>query len=499
MPEFGQVFLVGAGPGDPQLLTLRGRKLLEHADIVYYDYLVNPLMLSHCRPATELVCLGSHTQGRVLSQDEINQRVIASAKEGKTVVRLKGGDPTIFGRSGEEIAAFEAEGIAYEMVPGVTAALAASSYAGVPLTHRDYSSCVAFITGHECRGKDGSSLDLANLAKFPGTLVFYMGVTTAPYWASELVAHGKTGQTPVAIVRHCSLSKQEKINTTLAELPEVLAPGKVRPPCIIIVGDVVGAQPEVNWFTSKPLFGQNVVVTRPEHQATEMVLQLSDLGANVLIQPAIEISPVKDFKPLDSAIENLESFDWLVFSSANGVHYFIDRLSQNGHDLRKLSGVKLAAIGPATARALSGYHLAVDLQPKAYRAEALAEGLIPAAQGQRVLLLRASRGREVLAESLAEAGIEVEQVVVYQSTDITKPKPEVVQALAGKEIAWITVTSSAIARSLIGMFGESLKNAKLAAISPLTANVLRDAGFPPQAVAEEFTTQGLIEVITKTD
>ena len=493
--QIGKVYLVGAGPGDPGLLTLRGCELLEQAEVVFYDYLANPLLLGHAADTAGLVCLGRHGQGRVLSQDEINRQVIAAAQTGKQVVRLKGGDPSIFARTGEEIAALEAAGICYEVVPGVTAALAASSYAGVPLTHRDHASCVAFVTGQECRDKAGESLDLANLAKFPGTLVFYMGVTTAPVWASELVKHGKPATTPVAIVRHCSLPEQQTVRTTLGELPEVLAAQKMRPPAIVIVGDAVIAQSASCWFTSRPLFGQTVLVTRPARQAAPLVQSLNALGATTLLQPAIEIEAVADWSAVDATIENLSSYDWLVFSSANGVQYFFDRLLATGRDIRQLMACRFATIGPATAEALASYHLRSDLQPREYRAEALAEQLVPEAKGKRILLLRASRGREVLAEKLSTAGAKVEQVVVYESRDVVKPQVEISDALAAGQIDWVTVTSSAIARSLVQLFGETLQQTKLAAISPLTAGVIEEAGFPPTVVAEESTAEGLLRAI----
>jgi len=488
-----KVYLVGAGPGDPGLLTLRGCELLQQAEIVFYDYLANPLLLEHTTDKAELVCLGRHGQGRVLAQDEIIRQVISAAQAGNRVVRLKGGDPSIFARTGEEIAALEAADIPYEVVPGVTAALAASSYAGVPLTHRDHASCVALVTGQEGRDKRGSALDLAKLANFPGTLVFYMGVTTAPVWASELMKHGKSADTPVAIVRHGSLPSQQTVRTTLGELPTVLAPGKMRPPAIVIVGDVVAAQTASSWFTSRPLFGQTVLVTRPARQAASLQQQLHALGATTFLQPAIEIKPVADWSHVDATILNLASYDWLVFSSVNGVHFFLDRLLAIGYDLRQLATCRFAAIGPATAAALANYHLRADLQPQEYHAEALAEQLASQASGKRILLLRASRGREVLAESLSAAGAEVEQVVVYESRDVVKPQAEIASALAAGQIDWVTVTSSAIARSLVKLFGEQLRQTQLAAISPLTAGVLDEAGFPPAVVAEESTTESLLQ------
>lgn len=499
----GKVYLVGAGPGDPGLLTLRGRELLASADVVLYDYLANPRLLEHARNEAELVCLGRHGQaqgkGRIIAQEEVHRQMIAAAQSRKQVVRLKGGDPGVFGRLGEEVTALEQAGIDYEIVPGVTAALAASSYSGVPLTHRDHASCVAFITGQECHGKAGEKLDMAGLAQFPGTLVFYMGVTTAPDWAAALMTHGKSASTPVAIIRHASLPSQTTSVTTLGELPQVLSPGKLRPPAIIVVGEVVAAKSTVEWFTSRPLFGHRILVTRPQHQAAELTKSLEDLGATVLLQPAISIEPLEDFAPLDEVITKLDDFDWLVFSSANGVHAFFSRLLPTGRDLRVLSKTKLAVIGPATAQALAEYHLQCDVQPEEYRAEALAEELNVEAKGKRFLLLRASRGREVLAETLSAAGGIVEQVVVYRSEDVKVPDPEVASALQRGEIDWVTVTSSAIAHSLMAIFGDSLAKTKLVAISPLTAGVLREAGYQASVVADEYTSAGLVETILKAE
>jgi len=495
----GKVYLVGAGPGDPGLITLRGYEVLSGAQVVFYDYLVNPQILSHAADQAQLVCLGRHGEGRVLSQAEINALVVSAAEAGKTVVRLKGGDPAIFARTGEEIAALETAGICYEVVPGVTAASAASSYAGIPLTHRAAASCVAFVTGQQCRDSQGTPLDLAGLANFPGTLVFYMGVTTAPRWSRELILNGKPAETPVAIVRHGSLPTQQVVKTTLSQLPEVLVAEKMRPPAVIIVGEAVAAETQANWFASRPLFGRTVLVTRPAHQAAALVGRLAACGAATLIQPAIEITPPPDWNPVDAAIENLASFDWLVFSSANGVRFFLDRILAAGRDLRQLANCRLAAIGPATAEALQDYHLRADLQPAEYRAEALAEQLVPAAAGKRFLLLRASRGREVLAETLRAAQAEVEQVVVYRSLDTQQADPEVSAALADGNIDWITVTSSAIARSLVQLFGDDLTQAKLAAISPLTADILAGAGYRPAVVASQYTTEGLLEAILNSE
>jgi uroporphyrinogen III methyltransferase/synthase len=490
------VYLVGAGPGDPGLLTLRGAECLREADVVLYDYLAGPELLIGLRPEVELVCLGKHGRGRLLSQAEINDRMVSEARRGRTVVRLKGGDPSIFARLSEELAALDAASVPYEIVPGITAAQAAASHAGIPLTDRDDASCVAFITGQERADKDGGdALDYAALAQFPGTLVFYMGVTTAPQWSRALVSHGKSPQTPVAIVRHCTWPDQQTIYTTLAEIGDHLGHGKLRPPAIVIVGDVAAAKNEVNWFTSRPLFGRTILVTRPEQQTAPMAAKLHRLGAEVLVQPAIEISEPRDWAAADAAIARLADFDWLVFSSSTGVHYFLRRLFALGHDLRALGGLQLAAIGPATTDALAEYHLAADVEPESYRAEALAEALTPQARGKRFLLARASRGREVLNEMLTAAGGKVTQVAVYENCDVANPGDDVLAALNAGRIAWTTVTSSAIAHSLVTMFGEALRQTRLVAISPLTSEVLVNLGHPPAIVAESYTADGIIAAI----
>jgi uroporphyrinogen III methyltransferase/synthase len=491
----GTVYLVGAGPGDPGLLTLRGQQCLARADVVLYDYLANPQLLRHCRPDAELLCLGQHGRGRLWSQQEINERMIAEAGQGRGVVRLKCGDPTVFARAAEEIDALVAAGIPFEIVPGITAAFAAASYAGLPLTQKDHASAVALITGHENPAKQGESLDYSALAKFPGTLCFYMGVTSAREWSRGLLAAGKPPETPVALVRRCSFPDQQFWQTTLGEVASFIREIKLRPPVMIIVGNVAAEGRSWAWFDRRPLFGQRILVTRPAHQAEDLREPLAELGADVRVQPAIEIRPPCHWEPVDAAIKRLREFDWLVFSSSNGVNYFLQRLWSRGEDLRLLGNLKIAAIGPGTAAELERHSLRADLIPDEFRAESLAAALAADARGQRFLLLRASRGREVLSEELTAAGGLVEQVVVYESRDITEANPEIAEILEAGKFDWITVTSSAIARSLHRLFGEHLGKAKLASISPITSATLRELGYTTAAEAKEYTIPGLIEAI----
>lgn len=495
MPESPPiVYLIGAGPGDPGLLTLRGKELLARADVVLYDYLVNPQILQLTRADAELVCLGRHGTGRIRSQPEIHQLMIDAVKAGQRVARLKGGDTTIFARTSEECAALEEAGIGYEIVPGITAVQAASAATGIPLTHRDHASSLAVITGQQGSGA-ADPLDMEAVARFPGTVAIYMGVTTAPTWAATLIALGKPADTPVAVVRHASLPRQEVITTTLGEVAQELVAHKIRPPAVILVGPTVSARAGYDWFTARPLHSVRVLVTRPAHQAEAMIDRLQELGAETFVQPAIEIGPPAEWAPVDAALAQLDRFDWVVFSSTNGVDYFLDRLEALGRDLRSLAGMRIAAIGSATADRLREYRLHADLVPLEYRAEALAEALREEDPQGRYLLVRASRGREVLADTLRNAGAQVTQIVVYTSRDVETPDPEILELLQAGKIDWTTATSSAIARSLHAMLGDALHSTKLVAISPITAAVLSEAGYQVAAVAEDYTTDGVIKAI----
>lgn len=494
----GIVFLVGAGPGHPDLITLRGVDCLRRADVVLYDYLVNTEVLRHTGPNCERICLGQHGQSRIWQQSEINREIVCLARAGKTVVRLKGGDPAVFARGAEEAETLANEKIPFEIVPGITAALAAGSYAGIPITHRDLASAVALITGQEHPAKDGSALDYDALAKFPGTLVFYMGVTTAEHWKSRLIDAGKSPETSCAIVRRCSLPDQRVVHCRLGDVARTIENAAIRPPAIVIVGPVVELAATLSWFDKRPLFGQRVLITRPAHQADGLASMLRELGAETLKQPAIEIADPDDWQPIDTAIDRLGEFDWIVFSSANGVNYFLNRLLQRGHDLRALGTNRLAAIGPGTSDALAEYRLSADLQPEQFRAESLADALTGEAQrGARFLLIRASRGRDVLNERLSDDGGSVEQIVVYQSTDVAALDPSIRSAAEANGIDWITVTSSAIAKSVVRLFGQRLNSFRLASISPITSQTLRESGFEPAAEATTFTMPGVVDAIRR--
>jgi uroporphyrinogen III methyltransferase/synthase len=478
------------------LITVRGVECLGRADVVFYDYLVNPRILRHAGPAAELICLGHHGGSRIWPQEEITGQILQAARAGRCVVRLKGGDPAVFARGAEEIDALVEQGIPFEVVPGVTTALAAGSYAGVPLTHRHCSSAVTLVTGQEMSGKAVPGVDFRLLASVPGTLVVYMGVTTARAWTRELIEGGRPPETPALIVCRCSFPQQVTVSCTLGEVADHFAgPHRLRPPAIVIVGTVAGLPRAASWFEQLPLFGQTVLVTRPIDQAATLVDRVEELGAEVVVQPAIEIREPADWSPVDAALQRLAQFDWLVFSSANGVHAFLKRLLAGGRDMRALAGVRLAAIGPGTSAALAEYHLQVDCQPARFQAEDLAAALEREAAGRRFLLIRASRGREVLADRLVAAGGRVEQVVCYVSADVGQADAELLRRMTRGGIHWTTVTSSAIARSLHQLFGDELARTRLASISPLTSTTLRQLGLVPTVEAREATMASLLEAI----
>ncbi|HIQ19783.1 MAG TPA: uroporphyrinogen-III C-methyltransferase [Planctomycetes bacterium] len=495
MPSLPTVYLVGAGPGDPGLVTLRAVECLRRADLVLYDYLVNPAILEHAPATADLVCLGHHSTGRAMTPEEINGRIIEAARQGKTVVHLKGGDPSIFARRADQTGALREAGIRYEIVPGITAGLAAAAYCEIPVTHHEDASAVALVTGCERSCKETPSLDYRALARFPGTLVFYMGVRSTERWSRALIDGGKPADTPVAIVRWCTRADQRTVRCQLGQVAEAVRRHELRPPVVFVVGKVVDRAPVVSWFAARPLAGVRVLVTGSVATAHKLRDRLVQLGAEVMIDPAIRILPPADWGPLDHALDRLDQYDWLVFSSANGVDYFFGRLRDRGLDARRLGRIKLAAVGSGTAERLEGYHLRADLVPEQFHAESLARALASKADGQRFLLACADRGRAVLAGQLEAAGARVDRVVVYRSQDVRQPDPAVAASLSAGEIDWVTVASSATAHAVVRLYGEALRQARLASISPLTSAALRQAGFEPAVEASPHTMTALVEAI----
>ncbi|MBM3982541.1 MAG: uroporphyrinogen-III C-methyltransferase [Planctomycetes bacterium] len=504
-PATPRVFLVGAGPGAPGLLTVRGAEVLARADLVLYDQLVPERLLDGAPPTAERICVRDLPGQHPDKYPHIHQKLIETASAGKTVVRLKGGDPLIFGRGGEEAEALRAAGLAYEIVPGVSAALAAGAYLELPLTHRAYSSAVAFVTGHELPNKPGNKLDWKALAAFPGTLAIYMGVARLPVIVGELLKHGMPPDTPAGIVERASVGEQRAVFATLGTIDDTRRNAGLEAPGLILIGDAVAHRAPRPWFEARPLFGRRVLVSRPAHQASGMVRKLEHLGAVVTRMPVIEIREPADLAPLDRALDQLRAgdWDWLVFTSANGVHALLRRLEARGRDLRDLGRVRLAAIGPKTADVLLEYRLRADLVPDArFSSEGLAAALVPHVTGTRVLLARANRGREVLRDALAAVAT-VEQVAVYDQIDTADPDAGALDALRRGEIRYVTLPSPGIARGVLGGFDETIRGRvergeiKLVAISPITGAAVRELGLPVAAEAATYTEDGLIEAVVE--
>ena len=492
----GIVYFVGAGPGAPGLLTLRGAECLRRADIVLFDYLVNPELLAHTADSAEKLCLGRHGRSTKWPQEAINKKLVEEAKLGKIVVRLKGGDPMVFGRAAEEVGTVARENIPFEIVPGVTAALAGAAYSGIPITDRNHASAIAFVTGQENPTKESSAIDYGALARFPGTLVFYMGITTSQHWTSKLIENGLPADAHVTLLRRCSWPDQQAIHCRLDEVADRVTPySKFPPPAIAIVG-TTGERMIESWFEQLPLFGLTVLVSRPRHQAKEMSDHLRELGARVLLQPALRIEDPRDWQGVDDAILNLDRYDWIVFSSTNAVHQFMKRLDHLDRDIRALGSLKITAVGPHTAAALREYQLKPDLIPEdGYNAESVAALLEPFADGANFLLPRASRGREALENRLREAGGNVQSVVAYEHLDETTANPEVLEELAEGNIDWLVMTSPGIARSLDKLLGKHLSKVKTATISPLTSQAVRALGWQVAAEAETATSEGIVAAI----
>ncbi len=496
----GRVYLVGAGPGDPGLLTLRGRECLAEADLILYDGLVNPDLLRHTRAEAVRTCRSEGPNGLRVPQADINRQLIEAATAGRTVVRLKGGDPFVFGRGTEEAAALREAGIPFEVVPGITAATAAAVYTGISLTHREMSSAVAFVTGHEDPLRAEQRLGREALANFPGTLVYYMGLNRLKAIAESLISAGKSPHTPAMVVCRATTPAQKTVIGPLANIATLAQQAALHAPSLLMIGDVVNLRETAAWFEHRPLFGLNIGITRPEDQADDAISLCYRLGAQPVALPTIEILPPESWSDVDVALNQLDQYQWLVFTSMNGVHGLLDRLWQTGGDARRIQQAKLAVIGPSTAAALEKYGLRADLIPAEFRAEALARKLKPAARGQRVLWARASRGRDVLPTELNAAGATVDQVVVYRNQDVTAFDASVLRKLEAGDLDWIGLSSPSIARNLPRLLTPAARKqigsrTRLASISPVTTAAAQEAGLPIAAEAASYTWPGIFAAI----
>ena len=497
------IYLVGSGPGDSGLFTIKGVRCMEEADAVVYDRLAPEALLKHAKPEAESIYVGKRPGNPTMSQGEINDLLVELGRAGKTVVRLKGGDPYIFGRGGEEALALIEAGLPFEVVPGVTSGVAAPAYAGIPVTHRNVSTSVVFVTGHEDPTKGRSDVDWARIAKGADTLVLYMGVGRLKEISTELVAAGRSPETPVACVRWGTIPEQRTVTGTLEDIAERVAEADLKPPAITVVGDVVALREAgLDWYERRPLFGRCVVVTRARAQAGELSVELERLGAEVYEFPTIQIQAPEDFGPLDAAIRDLDSFGWIVFTSVNGVEAFLERLWHHGLDLRAVPRrAKVAAIGPATAQRIEEVGLRVDVVPEEYRAEALIEVLeTDSIAGKRVLIPRAKVAREILPDKLREAGAEVVVPPAYESAPSSEGKNELARRLGAGEVDCVTFTASSTVENFVGAFGPGeavglLAETRVVCIGPITAETARGHGLRVDTEAEEYTIPGLVEAV----
>ncbi len=499
------IYLVGSGPGDPGLFTLKGLRCIRKADAVVYDRLAPRSLLEHAKPGAELIYVGKKPGEPSMPQEKINALLVELGSAGRTVVRLKGGDPYVFGRGGEEALVLFEAGIPFEVVPGVTSGIAAPAYAGIPVTHRGVSASVAFVTGHEDPAKDRSDVDWKGVSSGADTLVLYMGVGRLREISSELVSAGRSPDTPVAVIRWGTVPEQHTVTGTLEDIAARVAEAKLKPPAITVVGEVVSLREAgLDWYERRPLFGRRVVVTRALAQAGELSAKLEGLGAEVLEFPTIEILPPEDFEPLDAAIRALDSFSWLIFTSVNGVESFVRRLAHNGLDLRAVPrNARIAAIGPATAQRMRDLGLRVDVVPREFRAEALIEEVTgDSLAGQKILIPRARVAREILPERLREAGAEVVVPPAYESVPSLEKRDELAKRLQDDEVACVTFTASSTVENFVRAFGAKeaarlLAETRVACIGPITAGTARKHGIRVDARAREYTIDGLIEAVVE--
>lgn len=496
----GIVYLVGAGPGDYGLISLKAIECIKQADTIVYDRLADDRLLDAARPDVELIYVGKASSDHTMRQEDINQLLVDKAKENKTVVRLKGGDPFVFGRGGEEALTLLENGLPFEVVPGITSAISVPAYAGIPVTHRGIATSFAVITGHEDPTKGESSMKWDKLATAVDTLVFLMGVENLPYITGQLIKHGRPADTPAAVIRWGTKPEQEVLVTTVGRAAAEVAAKGLKPPAIFLVGQVVSLREKLAWFDNKPLFGKKMLVTRAREQASILTDGLAKLGADCIEAPAIKIVPPASYDRLDEAIARLNEYQWLIFTSPNGVDYFFARLAAAKLDTRAIAA-KVAAIGSQTAGRLKSYGIVADIVPAEFRAEGIIEALASyIAPGMKVLIPRALVARDILPEKLTELGAAVNVVPAYQTVTGDTDGQALAAKLAAGEIELVTFTSSSTVTNLFALLGENgaqlVAGAKVACIGPITAGTCLQHGIKPDIIAEEYTIKGLVEAIT---
>jgi uroporphyrinogen III methyltransferase/synthase len=496
----GKVYLIGAGPGDPGLLTLKGRDCLRAADVIVYDALVSGQLLEWGRAGVPRIFVGKRGGRHAAEQKEINDLLLRQAQRGRRVARLKGGDPFLFGRGGEEALFLHQHGVPFEVIPGISSASGAPTYAGIPLTDRHLGSMVTMVTGHEGAGRDDAAVDWQRISR-KSTLLVFMGLDKLPVITDRLLRLLWYPDTPAIVIRWGSTYHQQVVEGTLADIARKVAEAKLASPAMVMIGKVVALRRKLRWFDTKPLFGKKIVVTRAPEQAPEFAALLEAEGAEVLNFPTIQILPPRSWEPLDQAIAAITRYDWLLFTSVNGVKGFFERLKQRGGDVRDLKGLRLGAIGPKTSGRLTQFGLKVDAFPEEYRAEALAE-VVGEVKGSRVLLARAEAARDVLPKTLESRGAMVTVAPVYRTVKNRRVDPDVKRRLAEGDIDVITFTSSSTVHGLMQHFNARERrrifgSTKAAAIGPITAETLEEYGIRPAIRAKRYTIEALAKAIVK--
>lgn len=503
----GKVYLVGAGPGDPKLITVRGLEVIERADAVVYDRLANPRLLRHMKAGAEKIFVGKLPDKHILKQGEINQLLVDLALQGKVVARLKGGDPSVFGRVGEEAELLAQHEVPFEIIPGITSAIAVPAYAGIPVTHRDFTSSFAIITGHEYPNKTYSNVHWENLATGVGTLVFLMGVANIESICERLIHFGRKPETPTAVIRMGTWMEQTTLVGTLETIADMVKEASLQSPAIIIVGDVVQMREKIAWFEKRPLFGKRVLVTRARDQASELVQSIEELGGEAIEFPVIRCQPTSRSEAvlaLDKALASLSEFDWVVFTSVNGVDFFFRRLMETGKDIRSLHKATLAAVGPKTQEALRQRGLTTIPLPADFQAEGLSDALEPHVRvGQNVLIPSGDLARDVLPKRLTEMGLQVTKVDVYETVLSTEFGEEALELLKVGDIHAVTFTSSSTVTNLLAalrQLGEEqpealLNNIEIYCIGPVTAKTAEEAGLTVHRIAEQATVASMVEAL----
>lgn len=495
----GKVYLVGAGPGDPGLLTIKGADCLRTADVVVYDRLSSPQLLALAPASAERVFMGKEPDTPAGFQDQINETLVKAAKAGKKVVRLKGGDPFVFGRGGEEIDALRATGVPFEVVPGITSAIAVPAYAGVPVTHRGVATAFTVVSGSEDPTKPESSLDWPSLARTPGTLVVLMGWRSLPAIVESLLANGRRPDTPVAVTQWGTLPRQRTVTGSLSDIVAKGNAAKLTSPVITVIGDVAALRDRLRWFDTGPLFGKRILVTRARQQASTLSRMLAEHGADPIEVPSIEIQPLPNYEALDAALTHLSEYAWVVFTSTNGVDAAFERLRVTNKDARAFAGVRVAAIGPATAAALAARGIAADYVPDTFTSEATAEGFKRFdISGSRMLMPRADIATDVLSNGLRNQGALVDDITAYRTVVPADAAAQAREVLASGTVDTVTFTSSSTVRNLVGLLeGDMalLNGVRIASIGPVTSATARELGLHVGIEAIEHTVPGLVAAL----